>query len=231
MVTVAKRRGRPPGASAKSELTRKRIFDAALELFASQGFEATTMRDIASRAGTSPGLAYRYFDAKEAFVLGLYRQLTDAFIEAIDALPEGTIAQRFEWAMQAKFAGMEPHRKTLGSLFSVGINPASKVYVLGSSSSDIRKQVIEAMAVVVRGSTQTLPDSPIESLSTLLFVLQLAIVFCWIHDTTEGAQATGRLVSLASRALNLATRLIKLPGVGALIEELPAALGPIFART
>ena len=86
------------------------------------------------------------------------------------------------------------------------------------------------MREVLRGSSQKLSDARIESLSILLFVLQLAIVFCWIHDTTDRAEATGRLVTLASRALGLATRLMKLPGVGALFEDLPAALGPIFAR-
>ncbi len=231
METATKRRGRPRGTSAKSQQTRGRIFDAALELFADRGFEATTMRDIAAKAGTSPGLAYRYFPAKEAFVLALYRQLSDEFTEAVAKLPEGTIAQRFGWAMKAQFEGMESYRETLGSLFSVGINPASKVYVLGSSTVDVREKVTEAMREVLRGSSQKLPDARIESLSFLLFVLQLAIVFCWIHDTTDRAEATGRLVTLASRALGLATRLMKLPSVGALFEDLPAALGPIFART
>lgn len=231
MIPAIKRRGRPRGVSAKSELTRRRIFQAALDLFATQGFEATTMRDVAARAGTSPGLAYRYFPAKEAFVLALYRQLSDEFAAAISKLPEGSIAQRFELAMRAKLHGMEPHRRTLGSLFSVGINPASKVYVLGSSTVDVREKVTEAMREVLRGSSQKLPDSRIESFSILLFVLQLAIVFCWIHDTTDGAGATNRLVSLASWALGLGTKLMKLPGVGARFDELPAALGPIFART
>lgn len=49
----------------KAEQTRQRILDSALELFASKGYEGTTMRDIAAQAECSPGLAYRYFSGKE----------------------------------------------------------------------------------------------------------------------------------------------------------------------
>jgi len=47
---------------AKSELTRARILDAAIGLFRSRGFEATTMREIAAEAGVAIGAAYYYFD-------------------------------------------------------------------------------------------------------------------------------------------------------------------------
>jgi AcrR family transcriptional regulator len=225
------RRGRPSGTTAKSEATRARIFDAALELFAARGFEAATMREIAARARTSAGLAYRYFPAKESIVLELYRHLADEFAGAVALLPRGSVAVRFRGAMTAKLGGMEPHRRTLASLFSVGMNPASKAYVLGASTADVRAKVTEAMREVLRGATQRLPAARVESLAVLLYVLHLALVFCWIHDATKGAGATDRLVSLASRAVGLTTRLVLLPGVGGLLEELPAALGPIFART
>ncbi|MGE5322721.1 MAG: helix-turn-helix domain-containing protein, partial [Actinomycetota bacterium] len=38
-------------STPRAEDTRRRIYDAALELFREKGFEQTTMRDIAARAG------------------------------------------------------------------------------------------------------------------------------------------------------------------------------------
>lgn len=51
---------------AKSEATRARALDAALELFSQQGFRATTIRQIAEQAGLSVGNVYYHFASKEA---------------------------------------------------------------------------------------------------------------------------------------------------------------------
>ena len=58
----------------KSEETRARILEAAMELFRQQGFEAATMREIAVKAGVATGAAYYYFDSKDAIVLAFYDQ-------------------------------------------------------------------------------------------------------------------------------------------------------------
>jgi AcrR family transcriptional regulator len=55
-------RERKPG---KSDRTRAAILAAAQELFAEQGYERTTVRDVAARAGIDPALVIRYFDGKE----------------------------------------------------------------------------------------------------------------------------------------------------------------------
>src|SRR6267154_2884607 len=57
---------------ASSEETRRQILDTALTLFRERGFEDTTMRDIAGRAGLSLGAAYYYFNSKEAIVGAYY---------------------------------------------------------------------------------------------------------------------------------------------------------------
>ena len=60
----------------KARQTRQHILDTALEMFAEQGYESTTMRDIARQAGCSLGLAYRYYARKEELVLGLYLEMS-----------------------------------------------------------------------------------------------------------------------------------------------------------
>lgn len=53
-------------AADKSDLTgRARLRDAALELFAERGFEATSTRAVAAAAGLSPALVTRHFGSKE----------------------------------------------------------------------------------------------------------------------------------------------------------------------
>src|SRR5918994_6276288 len=49
----------------RSERSRAQILDAALDLFSRQGFRATSIRDIASKAGVSTGSVYHHFKDKE----------------------------------------------------------------------------------------------------------------------------------------------------------------------
>lgn len=49
----------------KSDRTRAAILAAAAELFAKSGFERTTVREVAERAGIDPALVIRYFKSKD----------------------------------------------------------------------------------------------------------------------------------------------------------------------
>lgn len=53
----------------KAERTRNDILNAALALFEQQGYDATTMEQIAQAAFVSPSTLYRYFPAKERTIL------------------------------------------------------------------------------------------------------------------------------------------------------------------
>lgn len=50
------------------ETRRNELLDVALRVFASQGFDAATVDDIASEAGISKGTVYLYFPSKEAIL-------------------------------------------------------------------------------------------------------------------------------------------------------------------
>lgn len=50
------------------------VLDAALALFTRQGFERTTVEEIARRAGLSKGAVYLYFPSKKALLQGLVRR-------------------------------------------------------------------------------------------------------------------------------------------------------------
>jgi AcrR family transcriptional regulator len=66
------KRGRPPGRTAEGEATRRTLYKTAIRFIGDRGYEATTLRDVATRAGVSAGLLYRYFPSKRSVVLALY---------------------------------------------------------------------------------------------------------------------------------------------------------------
>ncbi len=64
---------------AKSEASMAKALEAALELFSTQGFGATTMREIAERSGVSVGNLYHHFSGKEE----LFQRLLDEYWERL----------------------------------------------------------------------------------------------------------------------------------------------------
>jgi AcrR family transcriptional regulator len=64
----------------KSERSRRAVLDAALHLFAHQGYRATAVRDVAERAGVSTGNLYHHFPDKEA----IFRALIDEYFAIVE---------------------------------------------------------------------------------------------------------------------------------------------------
>ncbi|MFI6072937.1 TetR/AcrR family transcriptional regulator [Actinoplanes sp. NPDC051343] len=79
------------GRSRRREDTRQKLYEAAVELIAEQGFSATTVEDIALRAGVAKGTVYYNFKSKTDLFEELLRHgiglLTDAFREAVAGRP------------------------------------------------------------------------------------------------------------------------------------------------
>lgn len=67
-----------------ADQSKKRILDAAGEVFAEKGYALTTIREVALRAGISIGGIYLYFRNKEELYTGLMRQQMDAFCKDTD---------------------------------------------------------------------------------------------------------------------------------------------------
>lgn len=63
--------------------TRRRIEDAALDLFFERGFRATTMREIAVASALTPGAIYNHFPSKEALLGALIRDVHEQLERAL----------------------------------------------------------------------------------------------------------------------------------------------------
>ena len=63
----------PTGTAARSAQSRQAILDAARQLFAAQGYTATSISDIVAQAGTSVGLPYYHFGSKKRIFLTLWQ--------------------------------------------------------------------------------------------------------------------------------------------------------------
>ena len=215
-------------AASKGERTRERILEVALGLFAGKGYEATTMRDIAAAAGCSLGLAYRYFDRKEALVLALYARLARELEEAARELPRAPLGERFERAMRMKVGLVRPYREAFGALFGAALTPHSGVAVLGPRTADVRERVGRVFELVVSGATDAPRARHARDLARVLYVAHLGLLLFWLHDHTPDERATEDLLAFARDTLGLARPLLALPPVSRALARLARTLEPVF---
>ncbi|MBD2577969.1 TetR/AcrR family transcriptional regulator [Oscillatoria sp. FACHB-1406] len=89
---------RPADEIPTEEDTRTRILNAALKLFARQGYDATTTKDLAAAAGVAEGTLFRHFVNKKAILVevatkGWVDILTDLLTELSEMGSYKAVAQ------------------------------------------------------------------------------------------------------------------------------------------
>lgn len=195
-------------AKAKSDVTRGRILEAALELFREHGFEATTMREIAARAGVATGAAYYYFDSKDAIVLAFYDQAQkDMAIRLEEVLAAGKdLNARLRGVIHVKLDYFEPSRRFLGAL-SVHTDPNHPLSPFSAQTREIRENDMRFFERAVDGSRVRVPDDLRAYLPRLLWMYQMGIILFWINDRSAGQKKTQALLD---KSLDVVARLIKL---------------------
>ncbi len=93
---------------------RERLERAALALFAEHGYDATTVAEIADRAGLTKSTFFRHFADKREVLFGGQDLLAELFSSAIrTAPPSATTADCLAAALQAAAAAFTPERHDL----------------------------------------------------------------------------------------------------------------------
>jgi AcrR family transcriptional regulator len=69
-----------------SEERRAQIMEAALEVFARQGFHQARMDDIAQASGLSKGALYLYYKSKDAIIGALMRSVFSVFLRGVRSI-------------------------------------------------------------------------------------------------------------------------------------------------
>jgi len=104
---------------SKGEQTRLQILQAAHDLFAEQGFHATSMRQIAEAAGIALGGIYNHFGGKEEIFEAAFIEFhpIDEIIPALVSAPTETVPETIHFAADEVLRTMDRHGDYLSLLF------------------------------------------------------------------------------------------------------------------
>jgi AcrR family transcriptional regulator len=196
----------------RAEDTRRRIYEAALELFREKGFEQTTMRDIAAKAGVALGGAYYYFSSKEAIVLAFYRDMQEGSHESILEAMAGhkKLKDRLRVVLEKRLELLVPDRKFCDALFRHAPDASDPLSPFSSDTRPIRERAIEHMRVALEGSDTKVPADLKQHLPYLLWLYQMAIILFWLYDRSPRQQRTQALIE---KSLGLIVNLLRLSGL------------------
>ena len=76
----------------------RRILEAAVRVFAAQGYDASRVGDVAKEAGVAYGLVYHYYESKEAVLEAVFREAWGRLLAAVALAEEtgGNAAEQLE---------------------------------------------------------------------------------------------------------------------------------------
>lgn len=78
----------PGRSAARVEARREEILEVAAQLFASRGYPATTLDDIAERMGFTKPAIYYYFSSKEEMLVEIFEQIMERYASGARTIAE-----------------------------------------------------------------------------------------------------------------------------------------------
>ena len=199
--------------TAKAEETSLKILNAALELFRQQGFESTTMRDIAQRAGVATGAAYYYYDSKDAIVMDFYLRSSAEMQPKIEAALSHArgLESRLRALIQVKLAHFEPNRVVLRALLRNGADPKHPLSPFSAQTKAIRDTDMAWFSRILVDCGVRIPRDLEPHLPSALWFFQMGMILFWVIDDSPHQSRTERLLELATKVIANLVRVSAVP--------------------
>src|SRR6266566_5426079 len=137
---------RPVGRRAQNKAAiRKRIVTAALSLFQTKGFDATTTRAIARKAGIAEGTVFNYFRTKEDIALHFFEQEVDQAIASVRDNPrlrKAPLEEKLFALVHSQLEFLAPYERFIGAAFIHALKPASPLGIFSHRAQELRHRYV-----------------------------------------------------------------------------------------
>ena len=203
--------GRAVGRRAQNkEAIRKRIVSAALNLFQTKGFDATTTKAIARKATIAEGTVFNYFKSKEDIALYFFEQEVDQAIAAVRGNPrlrKAPLEEKLFALVHSQLEFLAPYERFIGAAFIHALKPASALGIFSHRAQELRHRYVGFVQELFE---ESLPkDNPLNWVAPEAFwIYYLGVLLYWLHDSSPGKQHT---MAFLDRSLSIGVSMLK-PG-------------------
>ena len=183
---------------------RQRILAAALELFQSRGFDATTTKEIARRAKVAEGTVFNYFATKDDIALYFFEQEVDHAVSAVREDPrlrQAPLEEKLFALVQNQLEYLAPYQRFIGSSLAEALKPGSN---LGPFSPRMRDLHHRYLGFVEELMLESIPPRQRKTLGWFapqaFWIFYLVVLLYWLNDTSKDKQST---MAFLDRSLKL----------------------------
>lgn len=172
---------------------RAAILKAAGELFAEKGFENTTTRDIAQRAGLAAGTMFNYFPSKETMAMSLVNEALLAGIDDYRTLRSGEeeLAEELYLFISGGLRRLQPMHAFIGPVLEKSLSPFQRKTPCTEGSS-ARAAHLAEVGEIITGHTH-LPAPDFLAVH-IYWSLYLGILAFWSRDESPHQDASKAVI-------------------------------------
>lgn len=189
--------------------TQRLLIRAAVDLMTQQGFEGTTMKQIARDAGVGDATIYNYFPTKERLVLRYFEQAFGDALATTQATPDWTdfnLQEQMQLLIDSVLHVLQADREFVAIAKSL-VERTPMLMLSGElPGKALLRTAFAQMLSDAEAIGEILPCGFKPSLSALLADYVYALVAYWVRDTSEAFGNTTQLVDLSLGVLVLALK-------------------------
>jgi AcrR family transcriptional regulator len=166
--------------AARRAASQARILDCARQEFGDRGFEATTVRDLAHRAGVDPSLVLQYYGSKSALFTAAIQLPAGDPEEAADHLAD---------VLKVRAAALPPEMRAL----------VRSMLTMPEASEAVRHHLDERIGNLAAGIGG--PDAELRAAIAVSSILGLTVARHFLQLRAVSSASDDDLVRVASQAL------------------------------
>jgi AcrR family transcriptional regulator len=174
-----------------------RIVTSALALFQSKGFDATTTKAIARRAGIAEGTVFNYFRTKEDIALHFFEQEVDHAISTVRNSPRlksAPLEEKLFALIQSQLSYLAPYEQFIGTALVEALRPASRLGFFSHKAQALRHRYVAFVQELIEESFQKRKPRTLVPVGWWLpdafWLYYLGALLFWLHDTSPRKQNT-----------------------------------------
>jgi len=170
----------------KKKKTREKIVKIAMDLFQEQGFNNTTMEQIAEKTDIARKTLYNYFPIKEAivdeYVRGISHKLARENFEIIQNLPD--TRSRLMASLNHAYSWVESNREIMGICINYRLR--NMFNDSGTQNAETGTQSILTQIISLgQQEGEIRKDISVKLLATHIDVLRSAVTFEWLNSPSR----------------------------------------------
>jgi len=204
-------KGRVAGRRAQNkQAIRNRIVKAALSLFQTKGFDGTTTRAIARKAGIAEGTVFNYFKTKEDIALYFFEQEVGHAVASVrdnGRLRKAPLEEKLFALVQSQLEYLAPYERFIGAALMHALKPSSPLGPFSHRALELRHRYLGFVEELIEESIPKHKQDPLAFLAPEVFwIYYLGTLLYWLYDSSENKQNT---LAFLDRSLTIGVGLLK----------------------